>query len=81
MVQLHTALQAGALDSGPAAGGPLRLHGHHAPLFGMVAGLLELGRDEAMLAFLFNSSRDAVSAAVRLNIVGEPCLSSTRNFH
>ena len=65
------------------------LHGHHAPLFGFVCGLIRwpvkrggtlVGVDMATVGrmFLFTILRDLVSAAMRLGVVGpfEPPLSA-----
>lgn len=45
-------------------------HGHFAPLFGASCGLLGLDSRTAQQMFLFASVRSIVSAAVRLNVVG-----------
>jgi urease accessory protein len=46
------------------------LWGHHAPMFGAVAGILEIDRSMAQELFLFVTSRGFISAAVRLGVVG-----------
>ncbi|MCO5612941.1 hypothetical protein L7F22_067214 [Adiantum nelumboides] len=47
---------------------PIRLH--HAPLFGIIFGLLQVDPMTAQRAYLFVTLRDMLSAATRLNIVG-----------
>lgn len=46
------------------------IHIHHAPLFGILFGLLQIDPVNAQRGFLFISLRDLLSAATRLNIVG-----------
>lgn len=46
------------------------LHGHLAPVFGAVCALVGLPCEEAQRLFLFLHLRGAISAAVRLNLVG-----------
>eukprot|EP00250_Pteridium_aquilinum_P009778 c18930_g1_i2 orf=313-1038(-) len=46
------------------------IHIHHAPLFGILFGLLQIDPMTAQRAFLFVCLRDLLSAATRLNIVG-----------
>lgn len=46
------------------------IHIHHAPLFGIIFGLLHIDPTTAQRAFLFVTLRDMLSAATRLNIVG-----------
>ncbi|GER34982.1 urease accessory protein UreF, partial [Striga asiatica] len=43
---------------------------HHAPVFGLVCGLLGFGPEIAQRAYVFVTMRDLVSAATRLNLVG-----------
>ncbi|CAA0809500.1 Urease accessory protein F [Striga hermonthica] len=43
---------------------------HHAPVFGLVCGLLGFGPETAQRAYVFVTMRDVVSAATRLNLVG-----------
>jgi urease accessory protein len=47
-----------------------RLHGHFAPVFGRIMGILNTTRDLAGQLFLFISLRGIISAAVRLGAVG-----------
>lgn len=47
-----------------------RLPGHLAPAFGAVLGRLGAGEEEARRLFLFQGARAAISAAVRLGLVG-----------
>ena len=46
------------------------IHLHHAPLFGMILGLLGMDTMVAQRAFLFINLRDLLSAATRLGVVG-----------
>ncbi|KAI5057055.1 hypothetical protein GOP47_0028873 [Adiantum capillus-veneris] len=46
------------------------IHIHHAPLFGIIFGLLLVDPMNAQRAFLFVTLRDMLSAATRLNVVG-----------
>ncbi|KAH7353112.1 hypothetical protein KP509_19G079000 [Ceratopteris richardii] len=48
----------------------VHIHRHHAPLFGILFGLLQVDSTTAQRAFLFVTLRDLLSAATRLNIVG-----------
>ena len=50
--------------------GDATLHGHHAPLFGLLCGELGLDAATASRMYLFMCLRDALSAATRLNLVG-----------
>lgn len=43
---------------------------HHAPVFGMICGLLGLQSETSQRAYMFVTIRDAISAATRLNLVG-----------
>lgn len=43
---------------------------HHAPIFGLVCGLLGLDPDTSQRAYMFTTLRDIISAATRLNLVG-----------
>ncbi|KAL2941370.1 Urease accessory protein F [Bienertia sinuspersici] len=43
---------------------------HHAPIFGLVCGLLGLSPDISQRAYLFITLRDVISAATRLNLIG-----------
>ncbi|CAI9092123.1 OLC1v1027291C3 [Oldenlandia corymbosa var. corymbosa] len=43
---------------------------HHAPIFGLVCGLLQIDAKTAQKAYMFVTMRDVISAATRLNLVG-----------
>ncbi|KAK3016910.1 hypothetical protein RJ639_006515 [Escallonia herrerae] len=43
---------------------------HHAPIFGLVCGLLGFDSGTSQKAFMFVTLRDVISAATRLNVVG-----------
>ncbi|XP_065878491.1 urease accessory protein F [Euphorbia lathyris] len=43
---------------------------HHAPVFGIVCGLVGMDSETCQRAYLFITMRDAISAATRLNLVG-----------
>lgn len=43
---------------------------HHAPVFGIICGLLGLHSDTSQRAYMFVTMRDVISAATRLNLVG-----------
>uniref|UniRef100_A0A1J3EXL7 Urease accessory protein F n=1 Tax=Noccaea caerulescens TaxID=107243 RepID=A0A1J3EXL7_NOCCA len=43
---------------------------HHAPIFGLICGLLGMDPESSQRAYLFITLRDVVSAATRLNLVG-----------
>lgn len=43
---------------------------HHAPIFGLVCGLLGIDAETSQKAFMFITMRDVISAATRLNLVG-----------
>ncbi|KAF9603333.1 hypothetical protein IFM89_034682 [Coptis chinensis] len=43
---------------------------HHAPLFGLVCGLLGFDSGTSQRAYMFITMRDVISAATRLNLVG-----------
>lgn len=43
---------------------------HHAPLFGVICGLLGLDSTTSQRAYMFITMRDVISAATRLNLVG-----------
>lgn len=47
-----------------------RLHGHHAPIFGALVGVLSLDADAAGRLFLYQSARSVISSAVRLGVIG-----------
>ncbi|KAK9070728.1 hypothetical protein SSX86_011130 [Deinandra increscens subsp. villosa] len=43
---------------------------HHAPVFGLVCGLVGLDSETCQRAYMFITMRDIISAATRLNLVG-----------
>lgn len=43
---------------------------HHAPMFGVICGLLGLDSATSQRAYMFITMRDVISAATRLNLVG-----------
>ncbi|XP_020549020.1 urease accessory protein F isoform X1 [Sesamum indicum] len=43
---------------------------HHAPIFGLVCGLLGFEAETTQKAYMFVTMRDVISAATRLNLVG-----------
>jgi urease accessory protein len=43
---------------------------HHAPVFGAIFGVLGVGPDETLAAYLHGAARGILSAAVRLGLVG-----------
>lgn len=43
---------------------------HHAPVFGLVCGLLGFNAESTQKAYMFVTMRDVISAATRLNLVG-----------
>lgn len=43
---------------------------HHAPIFGLVCGLLGFDAETTQRAYMFVTMRDIISAATRLNVVG-----------
>lgn len=43
---------------------------HHAPIFGLICGLIGLDSSTSQRAYLFITMRDVISAATRLNLVG-----------
>lgn len=43
---------------------------HHAPVFGLICGLLGMDSGTAQRGYLFTTMRDVISAATRLNLVG-----------
>lgn len=43
---------------------------HHAPIFGLVCGLIGLDSETSQRAFMFVTMRDIISAATRLNLIG-----------
>jgi urease accessory protein len=47
-----------------------KLPGHLAPVFGAVLGSLGAGEEDARRLFLFQGARSAISAAVRLGVLG-----------
>lgn len=46
------------------------LYFHHAPVFGLVCGLLGFDAETTQKAYMFVTMRDIISAATRLNLVG-----------
>ena len=67
VVQLQEALRLSAPS--PSLGGAT-VHAHHAPVFGLIGGMLQMPEHVLAEAFLVTMSRDLISAAVRLGIVG-----------
>jgi urease accessory protein len=67
LVQLQEAMRLSAPS--PSLGGAT-VHGHHAPVFGLIGGMLQMPAEVLTEAYLFTMSRDLISAAVRLGIVG-----------
>ncbi|KAK8366648.1 hypothetical protein V6Z12_A02G133600 [Gossypium hirsutum] len=43
---------------------------HHAPVFGIICGLLGMDSGTSQRAYIFMTMRDVISAATRLNLVG-----------
>ena len=43
---------------------------HHAPVFGLICGLLGMDSGTSQRAYMFMTMRDVISAATRLNLVG-----------
>ncbi|XP_010251851.1 PREDICTED: urease accessory protein F isoform X2 [Nelumbo nucifera] len=43
---------------------------HHAPVFGLICGLLGFDSETSQRAYMFITMRDTISAATRLNLVG-----------
>lgn len=43
---------------------------HHAPIFGLVCGLLGIDAETSQKAYMFITMRDVISAATRLNLIG-----------
>ncbi|XP_022749217.1 urease accessory protein F [Durio zibethinus] len=43
---------------------------HHAPVFGLISGLLGMDSGTSQRAYMFMTMRDVISAATRLNLVG-----------
>ncbi|CAN1811882.1 Urease accessory protein F [Linum perenne] len=43
---------------------------HHAPVFGLICGLLGMDAEASQRGYLFITMRDVISAATRLNLVG-----------
>lgn len=43
---------------------------HHAPVFGLICGLLGFDSSTSQRAYMFMTMRDVVSAATRLNLIG-----------
>lgn len=43
---------------------------HHAPIFGLVCGLLRFENETSQRAYMFITIRDVISAATRLNLIG-----------
>ncbi|KAG5517296.1 hypothetical protein RHGRI_037898 [Rhododendron griersonianum] len=54
-------------DASLASGG---IAFHHAPIFGLICGLLGFGFETSQRAYMFITMRDIISAATRLNLVG-----------
>lgn len=50
--------------------GGSRMNFHHAPVFGLVCGLLGMDSATAQRGYMFITMRDVISAATRLNLVG-----------
>jgi len=50
--------------------GELKLHGHLAPVFGLVCHYLGIESQLSQQMFLFTASRGILSSAVRLNVLG-----------
>lgn len=50
--------------------GSKNVYFHHAPVFGLICGLLGMDPETSQRAYLFVTLRDVVSAATRLNLVG-----------
>lgn len=67
IVRLQEAVRLSAPSS--SLGGAT-VHGHHAPVFGLIGGMLQMPEEVLTEAYLFTMSRDLISAAVRLGIVG-----------
>ncbi|KAK9274096.1 hypothetical protein L1049_018910 [Liquidambar formosana] len=43
---------------------------HHAPIFGLICGLLGMDSGSSQRAYMFITMRDVISAATRLNLIG-----------
>ncbi|PKI40271.1 hypothetical protein CRG98_039296 [Punica granatum] len=43
---------------------------HHAPVFGLICGLIGLDSETSQRAYVFITMRDVISAATRLNLIG-----------
>lgn len=43
---------------------------HHAPVFGLICGVIGLDSETSQRAYMFLTMRDVISAATRLNLVG-----------
>ncbi|GAB4858994.1 hypothetical protein Ancab_040383 [Ancistrocladus abbreviatus] len=43
---------------------------HHAPIFGLICGLLDFDSETSQRAYMFITMRDVISAATRLNMIG-----------
>lgn len=63
-------------DASLASGG---IAFHHAPIFGLVCGLLGFGSETSQRAYMFITMRDIISAATRLNLVGPMGASSLQH--
>ncbi|KAL1207646.1 Urease accessory protein F [Cardamine amara subsp. amara] len=50
--------------------GSKNVYFHHAPIFGLICGLLGMDPETSQRAYLFVTLRDVISAATRLNLVG-----------
>lgn len=46
------------------------VHFHHAPIFGLISGVLGFDITASQRAYLFITMRDVISAATRLNLIG-----------
>ncbi|PON36136.1 Urease accessory protein UreF [Parasponia andersonii] len=53
-----------------SASGKVLVCFHHAPIFGLVCGVLGMDGTTAQRAYMYTAMRDVISAATRLNLVG-----------
>lgn len=53
-----------------SASGKVLVCFHHAPIFGLVCGVLGMDGTTAQRAYMYTTMRDVISAATRLNLVG-----------
>ncbi|KAM6576434.1 hypothetical protein CsatB_028271 [Cannabis sativa] len=53
-----------------SASGKVLVCFHHAPIFGLVCGVLGMDSTTAQRAYMYTTTRDVISAATRLNLVG-----------